>query len=73
MRSSSSPHHQGFVDGVPELEGVVTDGQVVLQSERLQHHAVSDRECQPQVVAGITFGGKGVELSHGIWTSDLLS
>lgn len=54
----SSPQHERFVDGVSELEGVVTDGQVVLQSERLQHDAVSYRESQTQVVAGVTLKGK---------------
>lgn len=49
------PHHERFIDGVSQLEGVVTDGQVVLQPERLQHHAVSDRKRQAQVVAGVTW------------------
>lgn len=52
------PQHECFVDGVSQLEGVVTDGQVVLQPERLQHDAVSDRESQTQVVAGVTLNGK---------------
>lgn len=34
------PHHEGFVHRVSQLEGVVTDCQVVLQSERLQHDAI---------------------------------
>lgn len=51
------PHHERFVDGVSELEGVVTDGQVVLQSERLQHDAVSYGESQTQVVTGVSLKG----------------
>lgn len=52
------PQHECFVDGVSQLEGVVTDGQVVLQPERLQHDAVSDRESQTQVITGVTLKGK---------------
>lgn len=49
------PHHEGFVHRVSQLEGVVTDSQVVLQSERLQHDAIPYWECQTQVIAGIPF------------------
>lgn len=52
------PQHECFIDRVSQLEGVVTDGQVVLQSERLQHDAVSYRESQTQVVAGVTWKDK---------------
>lgn len=52
------PHHECFVHGVPQLEGVVTDGQVVLQSERLQHNAISHWESQTQVITGVTLNGK---------------
>lgn len=37
---------------------MVTDGQVVLQSERLQHDAVSYWERQTQVVARVTWTRK---------------
>lgn len=46
------PHHEGLVDRVTELEDVVADSQVVLQAERLQHHAVPHREGQSQLLAG---------------------
>lgn len=46
------PHHEGLVDGVTQLEDVVADGQVVLQAEGLQHHAVPHREGQPQLLPG---------------------
>lgn len=52
------PHHECFVHRVPQLEGVVTDGQVVFQSERLQHNAVSHWESQTQVITGVTLNGK---------------
>lgn len=50
----SSPYDQRFVDGLAQLEDVVADGQVVLQPEGLEDHAVSDGEGQPQVVARVT-------------------
>lgn len=52
------PHHECFVHGVSQLEGVVTDSQVVLQSERLQHNAISHWESQTQVITGVTLNGK---------------
>lgn len=58
------PHHECFVDRVSQLEGVVTDGQVVLQSERLQHDTISDRERQTQVVTGVTFKRRGTQLTQ---------
>lgn len=42
------------MDGGSEVENVVTDGQVVLQAERLQHHSVPDREGQPQLLVGVS-------------------
>lgn len=58
------PHHEGFVHGLSQLEGVVTDSQVVLQSERLQHNAISYRESQAQVVAGVTLNEKKKRNRH---------
>lgn len=48
------PHYKSLVDGLSELECMITDSQVVLQSERLQNNAVSYRERQAQVITGIT-------------------
>lgn len=46
------------------MEHVVTDGQVVLQAERLQHHSVPDRESQPQLLVGVSWGRGESERSH---------
>lgn len=54
IRWPASPHYESFVDGLSELECMITDSQIVLQSERLQHNTVSYRECQTQVITGIT-------------------
>lgn len=52
------PHHKCFVHRVSQLEGVVTDGQVVLQSEWLQHNTVPYGKSQTQVIARITLNQK---------------
>lgn len=52
--SAGSPQHQGLVDGVSQLEGVVADRQVVLQAEGLQDHPIPYWEGQPQLVARAT-------------------
>ena len=49
------PPHEGLVDGGSKVEDVVTDSQVVLQAERLQHHSIPDGECQPQLFVGVTW------------------
>ena len=50
QHSSILPPHECLVDGFPQLEDVIADGQVVLQPERRQHHAVADGEGEPQLV-----------------------
>lgn len=40
------------------MEDVVTDSQVVLQAERLQHHTVPDWERQPQLLIGVSLEGR---------------
>ena len=63
------PPHEGLVDRGPKVEDVVTDSQVVLQAERLQHHAISDRERQPQLLIGVSWekrktgGGSALNLT----------
>lgn len=47
------PPHEGLVDGRSKVEDVVTDSQVVLQAERLQHHSIPDWERQPQLLVGV--------------------
>lgn len=47
-----SPQHQGLVDGVSELEGMVAHRQIVLQAEGLQDNPIPHREGQPQLVTG---------------------
>ncbi len=47
------PPHEGLVDGGSKVEDVVTDSQVVLQAERLQHHSIPDGERQPQLLIGV--------------------
>ena len=49
------PPHEGLVDGGPQVEDVVADGQVVLQPEGLQHHPVPHREGQPQLLVGVAW------------------
>lgn len=49
------PPHEGLVDGGSKVEDVVTDSQVVLQAERLQHHSVPDWERQPQLLVGVSW------------------
>lgn len=39
-----SPPHECLVDGRSKVEDVVTDSQIVLQAEWLQHHSISDWE-----------------------------
>lgn len=58
------PHNERLVDGLPQLEDVVADGQVVLQPERLQNHAVSHREGQTEVVAWVTWKQEGSTVRH---------
>lgn len=43
----NTPPHEGLVDGGPQVEDVIADSQVVLQSERLQHHPIPHGEGQP--------------------------
>lgn len=50
-----SPHHEGLIDGVSQLEDMVADGQVVLQSKGLQHDPVSYRKGQTQVITGVAY------------------
>lgn len=57
------PPHEGLVDGGSKVEDVVTDSQVVLQAEGLQHHSIPDRERQPQLLIGVCCEG-GKCLSH---------
>lgn len=52
------PPHERLVDGWSKVEDVVTDGQVVLQAERLQHHPVPDWERQPQLLIGVSWEEK---------------
>lgn len=40
------------------MEDVVADSQVVLQTERLQHHAVPDGEGEPQLLVGVRWTGQ---------------
>lgn len=40
------------------MEDVVADSQVVLQTERLQHHAVPDWEREPQLLVGVSWDGR---------------
>ena len=47
------PPHECLVDGGPQVEDVVADGQVVLQPEGLQHHPVPYREGQPELLVGV--------------------
>lgn len=56
------PQHQGLVDGVAELEGVVAHSQVVLQAEGLQDHPVPHGEGQPQLVAGAAAWEQAVQV-----------
>ncbi len=48
------PPHERLVDGGPQVEDVITDGQVVFQSERLQNHPVPNRERQPELLVRVT-------------------
>lgn len=54
-----SPPHQRLMDRGPQVKDVVADGQVVLQAEGLQHHAVPHGEREPQLV--IVVGCTGEE------------
>ena len=47
------------MDRGPQVKDVVADGQVVLQAEGLQHHAVPHGEREPQLV--IVVGCTGEE------------
>lgn len=40
------------------MEDMIADSQVVLQSERLQHHSIPDWECQPQLFVGVRRRGR---------------
>lgn len=62
------PQHEGLVHRISEMESVITDSQVVLQSKRLQHYPISYREGQTQVIAGVTLNGKQtIELERETW------
>ncbi len=60
------PHHKGLIHGVSQLEDVVADSQVVLQSKGLQHHPIPYREGQAQVIAGVSYRQKSfIHISYG--------
>lgn len=46
----TSPPHQCLVNCGPQVEHMVADGQVVLQAEGLQNHAIPHGEGEPQLV-----------------------
>lgn len=49
-----SPEHQSLVNRVPELEDVVADSQVVLETKGLQDHAIPHGEGQTQFVTWVS-------------------
>lgn len=50
-----SPPHERLVDGGPQVEDVITDGQVVFESEGVQNHTVPNRERQAELLVRITW------------------
>lgn len=61
MTEVALPPHEGLMDGGSKVEDVVTDSQVVLQAERLQHHSIPDWECQPQLFIGVCWEIRNTE------------
>lgn len=46
------------MDRGPQVKDVVADGQVVLEAEGLQHHAIPHREREPQLVVVVGWAGE---------------
>lgn len=44
------------MDGGSKVENMVTDSQVVLQAEWLQHNSIPDRERQPELLVRVSWG-----------------
>lgn len=59
----------------PQVKDVVADGQVVLEAEGLQHHAIPHGEREPQlvVVGRWAGGGVGEPRAHRSMGSDAMA